>query len=81
MTKKRSNCRKEKKNISSIKPMPPSRSSIKKHVPYNMVLSLETDRTNNESQVKATQLIKKGSNQKILTLISTKDLNKNKLIT
>lgn len=46
-----------------------------------MVLSLETDRTNNESQVKATQLIKKDSNQKILTLISTKDLNKNKLIT
>ena len=76
MTKKRSNCKKEKKNILSIKPMPPSRSSIKKHVPYNMVLSLETDRTNNESQVK-----KKGSNQKILTLISTKNLNKNKLIT
>lgn len=46
-----------------------------------MVLSLETDRTNNESPVKATQLLKKGSNQKILTLISTKDLNKNKLIT
>lgn len=41
-----------------------------------MVLSLETDRANNESQVK-----KKGSNQKILTLISTKNLNKNKLIT
>ena len=59
MTKKRSNCKKEKKNILSIKPMPPSRSSIKKHVPYNMVLSLETDRTNNESQVK-----KKGQQSK-----------------
>ena len=61
--------------------MPPSRSSIKKNVPYDMVLSLETDRTNNESPVKATQLLKKGSNQKILTRMSTKDLNKNKLIT
>ena len=61
--------------------MPPSRSSIKKHVPYDMVLSLETDRTNNESPVKATQLLKKGRNQKILTPMSTKDLNKNKLIT
>ena len=61
--------------------MPPSRSSIKKHVPDDMVLSLETDRTNNESPVKATQLLKKGSNQKILTRMSTKDLNKNKLIT
>lgn len=61
--------------------MPPSRSSIKNHVPYDMVLSLETDRTNNESPVKATQLLKKGSNQKILTRMSTKDLNKNKLIT
>lgn len=61
--------------------MPPSRSSIKKHVPYDMVLSLETDRTNNESPVKATQLLKKGSNQKILTRMSTKDLNTNKLIT
>lgn len=46
-----------------------------------MVLSLETDRINNESPTKATQLIKKGSNQKILAHISTKDLNKNKLIT
>ena len=44
----------------SIKPVPPSRSSIKKHAP-----TLKIDRTNNQNPIKVAQLIMKRAAIKI----------------